>query len=60
MPGVAEVLAHVCTQGGKAMYHLHSHMCSLDFRTEPPFDCADDDLRDVVFVRATKLGVETL
>jgi hypothetical protein len=54
MPGVAEVLAHVCTQGGKAMYHLHSHMCSLDFRTEPPFDCADDDLRDAVFVRATK------
>jgi hypothetical protein len=39
---------------GKAMYHLHSHMCSLDFWTEPPFDCGDDDLGDTTFFRATK------
>jgi hypothetical protein len=45
---------HVCAHGGKAMFHLHSHMCSLDFRTEPPFDCADDDSGDAAFVWATK------
>jgi hypothetical protein len=32
----------------------HSHMCSLDFWIEPPFDCTDYDLGDVTFVRATK------
>jgi hypothetical protein len=26
----------------------------LDFRTEPPFDCADDNSGDIAFVRATK------
>jgi hypothetical protein len=33
---------------------LCSYMCSLEFRTEPPFDCADDDSRDVAFIHATK------
>jgi hypothetical protein len=37
------------------MHILHSYMYSLDFRTKPPFDCADDDLGDVAFfVQATK------
>jgi hypothetical protein len=45
---------HVCAQRGKSMYHMHSHMCSLDFQTEPPFDCSDDDSGDAAFVRATK------
>jgi hypothetical protein len=48
------VPAHLCVQGGKAMYHLHSHMCSLDFWAEPPFDCGDDDSGDTAFVWATK------
>jgi hypothetical protein len=34
---------HLCEQGGKAVYILHSYMCSLEFWTEPPIDCADDD-----------------
>jgi hypothetical protein len=29
-------------------------MCGLDFWTEPPFDCANDDSGDVAFIRATK------
>jgi hypothetical protein len=45
---------HVCSQGGKSVHALHSHMSGLDFRTEPPFDCIDDDSGDVLFVRATK------
>jgi hypothetical protein len=32
---------------------LCSHMCDLDFRMEPPFDCADDESGDVTFVKAT-------
>jgi hypothetical protein len=36
------------------MYHLHSHMCSLDFRMEPPFNCSDNDSGDAAFVQATK------
>jgi hypothetical protein len=36
------------------MHILRSYMCSLEFRTEPPFDCADDDSRDVAFIQATK------
>jgi hypothetical protein len=36
------------------MFHLHSHTCGLDFRTEPPFYCADDDSGDATFVEATK------
>jgi hypothetical protein len=42
------VPAHMCTEGGKAMHHLHSHMCSLDFQTEHPFNCGDDDSWDAV------------
>jgi hypothetical protein len=49
-----KVPMHVCSQGGKTVHVLRSHMCGLDFRTEPPFDCADDDLGDVAFVRTTK------
>jgi hypothetical protein len=45
-----KVHAHLCLQGRKAIYHLHSHMCSLDFRMEPPFDCGDDDSGDTAFV----------
>jgi hypothetical protein len=33
---------------------LHLHMCSLDFRTGPPFDCSGDDSWDATYVRATK------
>jgi hypothetical protein len=49
-----KVPAHMCAQGGKAMFHLHSHMCSLDFRMEPSFDCVDDDSGDTSFVEAKK------
>jgi hypothetical protein len=45
-----KVHAHVCTQRGKAMYHLHSYRCSQDFCMEPTFDCGDDDLGDAAFV----------
>jgi hypothetical protein len=45
-----KVRVHMCAQGGKAMYHLHSHMCNLDFRMEPPFDCSDNDSVDAAFV----------
>jgi hypothetical protein len=27
-------------------------MCGLDFQTEPPFDCTDDDSGDVAFIKA--------
>jgi hypothetical protein len=36
------------------VHALRSHICGLDFRTEPPFDCADDDSGDAAFVKATK------
>jgi hypothetical protein len=36
------------------MHILRLYMCSLEFRTEPPFDRADDDSGDVAFVQATK------
>jgi hypothetical protein len=35
------------------MHVLRSHMCGLDFRMEPPFDCTDDDSGDVAFVKVT-------
>jgi hypothetical protein len=40
--------------GGVTMHILRSYMCSLEFRTDTPLDCADDDLGDVAFVQATK------
>jgi hypothetical protein len=40
--------------GGKVVHVLHSHICGLDFLTEPPFDYADDDSGDVAFIKATK------
>jgi hypothetical protein len=49
-----KVPVHVCSQGGKGVHVLLSHMCGMDFCTEPPFDCADDDSGDVAFIRATK------
>jgi hypothetical protein len=52
-----KVPVHVCSQGGKAAHALRSHMCSLDFHTMSPFDCADDDSGDIAFVRATKFIV---
>jgi hypothetical protein len=33
---------------------LRSHMCGLDFQTEPLFDCADDNSGDVALIRTTK------
>jgi hypothetical protein len=48
-----KVSAHVCAQGGKVVHILHSYLCGLDFQTCPPFDCADEDSRDVAFIRAT-------
>jgi hypothetical protein len=48
------VLKHLCAQGGKVIHILFSYMCSLKFWTEPPFDCADDNSRDVAFIQATK------
>jgi hypothetical protein len=36
------------------MHVLRLHICGLDFRMDPPFDCADDDLGDVDFIKATK------
>jgi hypothetical protein len=38
---------------GNGVYALHSHMCTLDFATEPSFNCGDDDAGDVTFVTAT-------
>jgi hypothetical protein len=32
---------------------LHLHMCILDFRTEPPPHCPDDESRDIAFVKAS-------
>jgi hypothetical protein len=29
---------------------LRWYMCSLEFWTEPPFDCADDDSGDIAFI----------
>jgi hypothetical protein len=36
------------------MHIMCSYMCSLEFRTDPPFDYANDDLGDIAFVQATK------
>jgi hypothetical protein len=45
---------HLCELGGKTVHILRSYMCSLEFRMDPLFDCADDDSGDVAFVQATK------
>jgi hypothetical protein len=37
------------------VYTLHLSMSPLDFSTQPPFDCADDDSGDVAFVCAMNL-----
>jgi hypothetical protein len=49
-----KVPRHLFERGGKTVHILHSYMCSLEFQTEPPFACADDDSGDVAFVQATK------
>jgi hypothetical protein len=49
-----KVPKHLCEQGGKTVHILCSYMCSLEFRMEPPFDCADDDSGDIAFVQVTK------
>jgi hypothetical protein len=49
-----KVPRHLCEQGGGTVHILPSYMCSLEFRTDPPFDCADDDLGDIAFVQVTK------
>jgi hypothetical protein len=49
-----KVPRHLYEQGGKTVHIMRSYMCRLEFRTEPPFDCADDDSRDVAFVQTTK------
>jgi hypothetical protein len=36
------------------VHALCSHMSVLDFRTEPPFNCADNDSGDITFVWVTK------
>jgi hypothetical protein len=36
------------------VHALCSHMSSLHFSTEPPFDCPNDDLSDNAFVWASK------
>jgi hypothetical protein len=38
---------------GKGVYALRSYMSTLDFVTEPPFECSDDDAGDAAFVKAT-------
>jgi hypothetical protein len=45
-----KVPRHLCEQGGKTVHILRSYMCSLEFRTKPPFDYADNDSGDVAFV----------
>jgi hypothetical protein len=44
---------HLCEQGGKLCISC-ARTCSLEFRTDPPFDCSDDDSGDVTLVQATK------
>jgi hypothetical protein len=50
------VLAHVCSQGGKVVHVLRSHICSLDFRMEPPFNYVDDDSGDVAIAGLINLS----
>jgi hypothetical protein len=45
-----KVPLHACSQGGKSVRALRSHMSYLNFRTKPSFNCADDDLSDDAFV----------
>jgi hypothetical protein len=49
-----KVPLHACSQGGKSVHALRSHMSYLNFRTKPSFNCADDDLSDDTFVWASK------
>jgi hypothetical protein len=39
--------------GGRGSGHIvRLHICALDFQTEPPVDCPDDDSGDATFVKA--------
>jgi hypothetical protein len=49
-----KVPLHACSQGGKSVHALHSHMSCLNFRMNPSFDCADDGLSNGTFVWASK------
>jgi hypothetical protein len=40
---------------GKGVYALHSHMCALDYLTEPSVSCPDTNAGDAAFVRATRM-----
>jgi hypothetical protein len=44
--------AHLPTGGGKSVHILCSHLCALDFWTEPPVDCPDDDSGNASFIKA--------
>jgi hypothetical protein len=39
---------------GRGLYALHSYMIELDFVAELPFECPDEDIGDVAFVKATR------
>jgi hypothetical protein len=39
----------------KGVYALHSHMTELNFVTDPPFDCPDDEVNDAAFVKPTHM-----
>jgi hypothetical protein len=50
------------TRRGKVKHVLRSHLSGLYFQMEPPFDCADDDSRNVTFIKATNFirGQDTM
>jgi hypothetical protein len=48
-----KLLVHQCSQGGKSIHALRSHMSTLEFLTEPPVDYPDTDAGDVTFIKAT-------
>jgi hypothetical protein len=48
-----KVPLHICLKGG-SVHVLCSHMSALRFRTNPSFDCPNDNLSDGAFVWASK------
>jgi hypothetical protein len=38
----------------KGIFALHSYMTALEFATDPPFECPDDDAGDLAFNKATR------
>jgi hypothetical protein len=49
-----KVPLQACSQGGKYVHALRSHMSCLNFWMKPSFECTDDDLSDNAFVWASK------